>query len=113
MDARKPAKSADGLPGKTVRSNPQKRAGKQRISDSERLVISWFGWDMAFMELISDESFQRWLARLDELCHARGWMIERRGSAIDLIFGCRVRSITRREFFQFQRDWDALSQEFD
>ena len=112
MDTEKPPNSTAGLPRQTGRSIPRKRAPKQRIQDSERLLISWFGSDIAFMELISDETFRRWLARLDELCLARGWIIERRGNPIDLIFGCLARSITRREFFQFQRDWDALNQEF-
>ena len=112
MDAKKPVTSTDGVAGKTVRPNRQKDAGKQRVPDSERLVVSWFGWDIAHHELISEDAFQAWVVRLREICHARGWVIERLGSAIDLIFGCPTRSITRREFFQFQRDWDALNREF-
>ena len=39
-------------------------------------------------------------------------MIERMGSVIDMIVGCPSRSVTRSDFFRFQRDWDALNQEF-
>jgi|GEM_PF-4468175 len=39
-------------------------------------------------------------------------MIERMGSVIDMIVGCPPQSVTRREFFLFQRDLDTLNQEF-
>ena len=101
MDVRKP-----------LHSNPRKHAATQSSPESERLVISWFGWDIAHFELISEETFQSWVDRLCEHCDARGWTIERLGNPIDLIFGCPSRSITRKEFFQFQKDWDALNREF-
>ena len=83
------------------------------VNAAPRMVISWFGWGIVLMESIPDEAFTRWFALLDLLCEARGWAIERLGSAIDLIFGCRMRSITRQEFFAFQREWDSLNNEFD
>jgi hypothetical protein len=77
-----------------------------------RFVISWFGWDLRDMELLSDELMEAWVHRLEQLCEHQYWRIERLGNPIDLIIGSRGRSITPREFFAFQIEWDRLNEQF-
>ena len=78
-----------------------------------RMVVSWFGWEIEHLELISDERFEDWFKRIHGLAAVRGWAVERLGNAIDLIIGQQGRSITPIEFFAFQADWDTLNAHFD
>jgi hypothetical protein len=77
-----------------------------------RLVISWFGCALRDLELIEDNALADWVERVEDLCEGRFWSIERLGNPIDLIIGAHGRSISPREFFAFQRAWDALNEEF-
>jgi hypothetical protein len=78
-----------------------------------RFVISWFGYDLQHLELVPEERLDDWLDAVESLCERRYWRIERLGNPIDLIFGAPYRSIAPRDFFDFQRDWDALNEEYD
>jgi hypothetical protein len=78
-----------------------------------RLVIDWFGSGMRYMELSEEGGLQAWLAHLDMIVTAKGWAFSRIGNPIDLIIEAPNRSITRREFFEFQKDFDALNAQHD
>lgn len=77
-----------------------------------RFVISWFGYELHQLELVADEMLDAWFEAVEALCERRYWRIERLGNPIDLIFGAAYRSLTPRDFFEFQRDWDALNEEY-
>ena len=79
-------------------------------SPSERYVISWFGWDIRDHELYEDSDFGRWADCLDRLAGSMGLRIERFGNLIDVIIGKNAGSVSRHEFFAFQRGWDELNE---
>jgi hypothetical protein len=73
-------------------------------------MISWFGWDMRDFELTSTEQFQAWFARLDLLVQSRGWRFNRLGNPIDFILEAPGRPISRKEFYDFQREFEQLNE---
>ena len=77
-----------------------------------RMVISWFGWDLQDFELIDDERLQEWINMLDILLALRGWQFQRLGNPIDLIFEANFCSITFKEFYDFQKEFNAINDEF-
>ena len=93
-----------------IKPKPPKEHGENA---SPRVVVSWFGWEIQHLELMSEERYDEWFKRIHCLAAVRGWAVERLGNAIDLIFGQQGRSILPIEFFAFQADWDALNEQFN
>jgi len=78
-----------------------------------RAVISWFGWGIENIELFSEETCREWMHRVQALAEAREWVVERLGNNIDLVIGRSGHSILPIEFFDFQREWELLNEEFE
>ena len=76
---------------------------------SKRTVISWFGWDIRDFGLIDARDLAPWVRGVERLIASMGMRIERLGNIIDLIIGKAGASVSRREFFRFQRKWDELN----
>ena len=79
-------------------------------TQSKRLVISWFGWDIRDYELIAYEDLINQLVCVERLAMSLGLRLERRGNNIDYIIGKAGGSVTRSEFFRFQREWEQLNE---
>lgn len=94
-----------------VQGKELQKLGKR--GNAPRAVISWFGWKIEDLELISEETCREWMHRVQAMAEARGWVVERPGNNIDLIIGRSGRSIVPIEFFDFQRDWERLNEEFE
>ena len=77
-----------------------------------RLVINWFGWGMMDMELIDEARLWTWVHALEDIIRPKGWRFARLGSNMDLIIEAAGRSIGQREFFAFQREFEALNERF-
>lgn len=75
-----------------------------------RLVINWFGWGMMDMEMIDEAQHWDWIRELEDIIRPRSWRFAHLGSDIDLIIEHPFRSISRREFFAFQREFEALNE---
>lgn len=89
------------------------KAHKEPIKEPHNAMISWFGWDMRDFELTSSEQFQAWFVDLDLLVRARGWRFNRLGNPIDFILEAPGRSISRKEFYDFQREFQELNETAD
>lgn len=77
-----------------------------------RWVISWFGYKIRNLELFPNEELGDWMARIANLAKSHGLRAERLANNIDLIIGKAPGSVTRREFFFFQRLFEELNEEF-
>jgi hypothetical protein len=75
-----------------------------------RLVISWFGWGIRDLESFTEDDCQLWARELISLCSRNGFQVERLGGMIDIIVGIPRASVTRHDFFRFQRLFDALNE---
>lgn len=64
------------------------------------------------MELFKESELSGWVIDANELAKARGWQIERMGGNLDLILGKRDGSITRYEFYRFQKEFDKLNERY-
>lgn len=80
-------------------------------AESKRTVISWFGWDIRDFELLEDRDLVHHLDCVGRLAGSLCLRVERRGNNIDLIIGKPGTSVSRREFYQFQRKWDELNEQ--
>jgi hypothetical protein len=75
-----------------------------------RLIISWFGWGIRDLESFSEDDCQLWARELISLCSRNGFQVERLGGMIDIIVGIPRASVTRHDFFRFQRLFEALNE---
>lgn len=65
------------------------------------------------MELFEEAQMLRWMDRIEEIAATLGLQVERKGNNIDMIFGKSDRSVTRYEFFRFQKNFESLNQEMN
>lgn len=63
------------------------------------------------MELIQKEQMDQWMECIDEIAKKHSFEVERKSNHIDVILGHPRRSVTRYEFFRFQKAFEMLNQE--
>lgn len=91
---------------KTAQTTTQEGALESpNTKSSGRLVISWFGWDIGDMEILTEGDVFRWTGAFRALCGQLGFTIERLGGPIDLIVGLRERSVSHYNYYLFQREF--------
>ena len=76
----------------------------------ERYVIRWFGYDILDSEIITEADYQCWAKCLEGLALSMGLCVERLGSAIDIIIAKKFGSVSPKEFYSFQWQWDELNE---
>ncbi len=92
---------------------PADRKGQDKLAENppSRLVISWFGWGIRDLESFTEDDCQLWARELISLCSRNGFQVERLGGMIDIIVGIPGGSVTRHDFFRFQRLFEALNEQ--
>lgn len=76
----------------------------------DRYVIRWFGYDILDSEIITEADYQHWARCLERLALSMGLCVERLGSAIDIIIAKKFGSVSPKEFYSFQWQWDGLNE---